>query len=91
MTYIQNAVDAMEEALPGEPEELVRLYALLALTIGVNTTLQDVHDAWAMWRDQSKPDHRSIVPFSKLEYEVQELDLPYQQAIVKVARELHNG
>lgn len=81
----------MEKALPDCPEELIRLYALLALTTGVNTTWQDVHDAWAVWRDWDQPNHRSIVPFGELEYEVQELDLPYQQAIVKVARELHNG
>lgn len=91
MTYIQDAVEAMTKALPDQPEELLRLYALLALTAGVDTTWEDVHDAWALWRDKTRSDHPSIVPFNELEYEVQELDLPYQKAIVKVARELRHG
>ena len=81
MTYAQRAVSAISEALPGLEPDLVRLYALLALVKGDRTTLADVHDAWAVWRDQTRPDHPSIVPFADLTVEVQELDRPYAVAI----------
>ena len=39
----------------------------------MNTTLRDVHDAWAIWRHQARPDHPAIVPFDELTPDVQEL------------------
>lgn len=65
--------------------ELIRLYALLACVRGENTTLEDVHDAWALWRIQSRPDHPSAIPFDQLSVEVQEYDRPYAEAIYEVS------
>jgi hypothetical protein len=67
------------------PEDLLRLYALLALTVGEDVTLENVHDAWSAWRAVSKPDHPSLVPFAELSPEVQALDAPYAEAIRQVA------
>ncbi len=86
MTYAAEAVDAVAEALPGLDEDLCRLYAQLALVKGEKTSLEDVHDAWALWRLRTRPDHPSIVPFEELSPEVQELDWPYADAIRAVAR-----
>lgn len=61
--------------------DLLRLYALLALVKGGDTSLRDVHDAWAIWRNQTAPGHRSLVPFDDLDEAVQELDRPYMDAI----------
>lgn len=88
MNYIQPVIDALNEELPGLPPELVDLYALLATTLGVSTTLEDVHDAWAIWKNRIKPDHKSLIPFDQLTREVQELDRKYMDGIHKVARQL---
>ncbi len=64
---------------------LLRLYALLALTTGSSTTLENVHDAWSAWRSNTVPDHKSLIPFQELSKEVQELDRPYRDAIREVS------
>lgn len=87
MTYVQNITDKLDTALPGLDPELVRLYALLALTRGTETTLEDVHDAWSLWRMSTRPDHQAIVPFNQLSLGVQELDRMYRDAIVRAAEE----
>ena len=83
MTYIDDAINAVAEELPGLPDRLTDLYALLCLTRGVNTTLRDVHDAWAIWRHQARPDHPAIVPFDELTPDVQELDRKYADGIIR--------
>ncbi len=69
-------------------DDLLDLYALLVLTTGVNTTWENVHDAWAIWRNRTKPDHKSLVPFENLTPDVQELDDEYTKAIQAVAKEI---
>ncbi len=66
-------------------DDLLDLYLLLAFTKGIDTELIDVHDAWAIWRNKTAPEHRSLVPFNQLTQEVQELDRPYCESIQKVA------
>jgi hypothetical protein len=68
--------------------DLAGLYALLALTKGVETTLEDVHDAWAVWTAtvRGRPDHRSLVPFDELDRETQEMDRIYMDGIHRAAR-----
>ena len=88
MTYIDRAVDAMTRELPDQDPDLIRLYTLLALVAGVNTSRRDVHDAWAVWRSVTLPQHPAIVPFGDLHPDTQDLDQPYVDAIVRVAREL---
>jgi hypothetical protein len=88
MTYIQHALKVLNQASPGLDPDLAQLYVLLALTRGTRTTLRDVHDAWAVWRNNTRPDHPSLMPFDQLTREVQELDRPYMQAIHKTARQV---
>lgn len=86
MSYVQRVQNALLAELPTLDRELLRLYALLVLVWGEDTTLADVHDAWAVWRTDTRPDHPSLVPFDELAPEVQELDRPYMDAIHRVAR-----
>jgi hypothetical protein len=85
MTYIDEARDRLSTELPGLDYPLLDLYTLLVLTRGESATLEDVHDAWSVWRTRTQPDRRSIVPFKELTPEVQELDRKYLQAIIYVA------
>lgn len=85
MSYVDDVRDSLAARLPGLEPSLLDLYALLALAKGVNTSLEDVHDAWAVWRSRSRPDHKSLLPFDQLTEEVQELDRKYADAIVEVA------
>ena len=85
MSYVDDVRDSLAARLPGLEPALLDLYALLILARGVNTSLRDVHDAWAVWRSRSRPDHQSIVPFDEHTEEVQELDRKYADAIVEVS------
>ncbi len=84
--YVQAVLDRLNQASPGLDPDLAQLYALLALVKGVDTTLEDVHDAWALWRNATNPQHKSLVPFDELTLEVQELDREYMDAIHKAAQ-----
>lgn len=66
---------------------LLDLYLLLVLSKGGNTTLKDVHDAWAIWKNTKMPEHRSLIPFDELSPETQELDREYANAIIEVAKD----
>lgn len=79
--YVQAVTTELAAQLDDCDSDLLSLYALLALTRGPATTLEDVHDAWAIWRNTSDPEHRSLVPFEQLTPDVQELDRKYQVAI----------
>jgi hypothetical protein len=83
--YVNEIRDAVRQELPGIDEDLLDMYSLLVLVKGKETTLEDVHDAWSVWRNLTRPDHKSLIPFSELSEEVQELDRKYTNAIVKVA------
>lgn len=86
--YVQDVVDRLARRLPGQDDAVLRLYALLVLTLGVHTSLRDVHDAWAVWRSVTKPDHPDLVRFEGLSPEVQAYDQKYALAIREVAAEL---
>lgn len=91
MNYIQRARQFLIEALGSEYEcepELLDLYCLLVLTRGRDCTLEDVHDAWAVWRNMTAPDHQSITPFAALTPEIQKYDAPYRDAIVEAAERM---
>lgn len=68
--------------------DLLRLYALLALSKGHETAPRDVHDAWACWAADRNPTHPSLVPYEELDAETQALDDDYVEAIHLVASEL---
>lgn len=67
------------------------VYALLVLTTGTSTTLENVHDAWAVLKNTINPDHKSLIPFRDLGLEVQELDRSYRDTIVRVAKLIERG
>lgn len=84
MNYFTDFYNELKNAMPMPCEhELLVSYTLLGLTKGVNVTLEDVHDAWSSWRAFSdRPDHKSLVPFDELSPEVQDMDKPFQDAII---------
>lgn len=88
--YIQEVLARLTTELPDldfDPA-LADLYAQLVLTTGENTTLRNVHDAWAIWRNRTKPWSEFLVPFDQLNNETQELDRRYRDAIARVAHAL---
>lgn len=87
MNYIARLVNSLSIELPDCPPELIDLYALLAFTHGTWTNMEDVHDAWAIWKNRLDASHVSLVPFPELSKEVQELDRKYMEAIHRVARQ----
>jgi hypothetical protein len=94
MNYLTNIITRLRElaAKHGgkiEDDRLAAAYALLVLTTGQATTLENVHDAWSAWRAFSdRPDHPDLVPFSWLSDETAEYDRPYRNDIRTVAAEL---
>lgn len=88
MTYVETTIEALRGELgaeDGTDEQLVRMYALLVHVTGRYTSVRDVHDAWALWRCASTPDHPDLVPFGQLSPQVQAYDRPYCDAIRAVA------
>jgi hypothetical protein len=85
-TYIDRARESIEREMPDQPPELLDLYLLLALRKGLDTSAQDVHDAWAIWRSRTKADHPAIIPFDALAADVQHLDDEYVDAIRRAAK-----
>lgn len=86
MTYAADIVRALGKLIPDCDPDLLRLYALLVLTTGEDTTLENVHDAWALARLATRPDHPDLVPFADLAPAIQAYDKPYQDAIRETAR-----
>lgn len=84
MNYIQTARAILAQKLDIE-SDLLDLYTLLVFVKGINTSKKDVHDAWAIWRNNNKPEHESLVPFWELSNSVQELDREYADAIRETA------
>ena len=87
MNYVAATRAALARHLPGLEPELLDLYTLLTLICGDQVTDAHVHDAWAVWRNRTQPDHRSILPFTQLARVVQEKDRPYADAIRATAQE----
>jgi len=94
MNYLDQLAEEIEYQLlpkhrpPDHAIELYRLYALLALVRGRQTTLENVHDAWSTWMCPQEPDHPSLVPFADLEADQQEQDRPYLEAILRACASL---
>ncbi len=91
MTYLDQIAARIRDRVPqdlhpeGDVDSLFRLYALLALAKGVDVSAADVHNAWAVWMQERRPDHPSIRPFGDLDGTIQSEDEPYADAIRKVA------
>ncbi len=89
MNYIEKIKNLLEKELKmkGTPYEgLLDYYGVLALVVGKNCTNEHIHDAWSFWQSKTQPNHRSLKPFNELTKEVQDLDEPYRQAVIKVSK-----
>lgn len=82
-----NYIEAIKQELmkDGISDEYANVYTLLVLVKGTDTTMEDVHDAWAILANPKHPDHKSLIPFDELSYEIQELDRKYMESIHRVA------
>lgn len=86
-TRIRSRVDPV--ALPDQPsEDLFRIYAVLALTVGSSVTVSDIHNAWAAWMSGQNSSHESLLPASQLDASVIRSDLPFMSAVKEVANEI---
>ena len=92
--YLTLIAQRIREALPAgvkvpdDSDSLFLLYALLATATGTNTTLCDIHNAWAIWQVSKNPSHRALVPFEKLTVGKREEDKPFLEATLRVAGEI---
>lgn len=87
MNYIERVRTRLSVELPGLDPKLLDLYTLLAFTESESVMLESVHNAWAVWRSRTSPDHSSLVPFDELSPEVQELDRQHAEAIARAVKE----
>ena len=93
MTRRPNCVEQVRDRLAGlsptcDPA-LLDLYTLIALQYGEHTDAAMVHNAWAVWRNQTAPDHADLMPFPFLPPAVQAGDEPYAEAIRRAVREVY--
>jgi hypothetical protein len=86
--YARAALDAVHAKMPHLDPDMIALYALLVIVKGEDASLHDVHDAWALWQATTNPDHRNLVPLEFLTEAQQQLDRPFLEAVVAIAREL---
>lgn len=84
--YVQKVKDSLKGLHPNMDSELLDLYSLLVLVKGEDVTLKDVHDAWSVWKNNTRPDHRSLIEFDELTPEVQQLDKKYADSIKLVGQ-----
>lgn len=84
MNYIQEIKQDLSKRINVE-SDLLDLYTLIVFLKGKEATLENIHDAWAIWRNNTKPDHKSIIPFNELTKEIQEMDREYTEAIKATA------
>ena len=89
MNYIQKIKEELQKYINVE-DDLLDLYTLLVLIKGKETTWKDVHDAWAVWKNKTIPDHKSLIPFEQLTPEIQQLDDEYTKAIIKATPTITN-
>ena len=88
--YIEQVKEELATYIDVE-DELLDLYVLLVVIRGVRTTKENVHDAWAVWKNKTDPQHKSMIPFNDLTKEVQELDREYTEAIIETAEKINQS
>ena len=89
-----NYIDEVKEELAKHirvGKGLMNVYSLLVLVKGTDTTLEDVHDAWAVninqsWDKEQYGEHFSMVPFNELKMETQDKDQHFVDGIHKTAQ-----
>lgn len=80
-----NAVKSLMEKFPKTKKRTIYLYAQLVVTKGKNTTLKDVHDAWAISEESFNPEDKLIVPFSELSEENKDKYKPLLEVILELS------
>ena len=91
MNYLDELAAAVRaevapERIPkGDTTSLFRVHALLVRAKGSAVTARDVHDVWAVWALEAKPNHSAIRPWKDLNAETQAKDDHYVQALRRVA------
>jgi hypothetical protein len=92
VNYIQIAEDALRDEVAATGHHVTgtqaRLYTLLVLTKGTETTLADVHDAWAISRNLNGTHHPCLIPFGELSDDIVEWDAPFLAAIHAATKRL---
>ena len=92
MNYIEKIKEDLDLILKmkgTEYEDLLDVYALLVFTVGKDCTRAHIHDAWSIWQSKTAPRHLALIPFNQLIRESQDLDIPYRDAVIKVANSLY--
>src|SRR3954469_17224922 len=80
------------DLVPGEDAPThFRLYALLLLVKGVAVDAEDVHNAWTVWMTARRPEHPALVPFAELTPDQRAADMPFVEAIRRVASLTRRG
>lgn len=74
--------------MPADADGLLLTYAVLVRSRGIETTAENVHDAWTAWMVARGEDHPSMIPFADLAPSVQDEDEPFVIAIRQVAKEI---
>jgi hypothetical protein len=96
-SYITRIAAEIRSAVPPQSlpasntNDLFLIYAVLALTKGVDVEARDIHNAWAAWMSMRNPQHESIVPYDDLSPDVKREDDPYVAAVRSVARRLRSS
>lgn len=90
MNYLVDLAEKIRAAVPDslvpeDADDLFLMYAVLAKSKGVETSAEDVHNAWTAWMLLHGKEHRSMVPYSVLPREVQAEDEPFAAAIREIA------
>ncbi|HZJ28150.1 MAG TPA: hypothetical protein VFF40_14250 [Acidimicrobiia bacterium] len=91
MNFIETLASEIRAELPIEvlpdddTDQLFLFYAVLLLAKETSVTPEDVHNAWAAWMSGRDEGHPSVVPFSELDEATKAEDLPFVDAIRRVA------
>lgn len=86
-TYVLDARTAFLAAIGDteyewvDEQPLLDLYTLLVLTVGERCRCADIHNAWTIACQRTRPEHASLVPFDQLSPEVRAYDVKFRDAV----------
>lgn len=84
--YVEQVAEKLRAELPQCDPHLIELYTLLALTKGQRTTAWDIHNAWAVRRNTTQPEHHDLVPYRQLSPEAIAKDQPFVAAVRRASQ-----
>lgn len=79
--YIQVFEDHLQKKFPVCPPDLIKLYALISLVTRGNASAEDIHNAWAVRKNETFPEHRSLVPYNSLPEAIRLRDMKYVKEV----------